>query len=137
MTPAGRHLLIINPNTTGAMTEKIGEAARAAADAGTRITAINPVHGPAAIQGADDGAAALPGLFSLVDEVLDAGAGAAVASLWRASDAETTWLVRDFYVNLEAAPDPLAALFATKRRFMEAYEGRQNREWAAFQLYLP
>ena len=70
MTPDGRHFLIINPNTTVAMTEKIGEAARAAAGPGTRITAINPVHGPAAIQGADDGAAALPGLFSLVEEVL-------------------------------------------------------------------
>lgn len=73
MTPTGRHLLIINPNTTVAMTEKIGEAARAAAGPGTRITAINPVHGPAAIQGADDGAAALPGLYSLVEEVLESG----------------------------------------------------------------
>ena len=73
MTPTGRHLLIINPNTTVAMTEKIGEAARAAAGPSTRITAINPVHGPAAIQGADDGAAALPGLYSLVEEVLESG----------------------------------------------------------------
>lgn len=71
MTPDGRHLLIINPNTTVAMTEKIGEAARAAAGPGTRITAINPKHGPAAIQGADDGAAALPGLYALVEEVLE------------------------------------------------------------------
>lgn len=55
------------------MTEKIGEAARAAAGPGTRITAINPLHGPAAIQGADDGAAALPGLYSLVEEVLSGG----------------------------------------------------------------
>ncbi|MEL7525472.1 MAG: aspartate/glutamate racemase family protein [Pseudomonadota bacterium] len=73
MTRADRHLLIINPNTTVAMTEKIGEAARAAAGPGTRITAINPVHGPAAIQGADDGAAALPGLYALVEEVLGGG----------------------------------------------------------------
>ncbi|WP_306145676.1 aspartate/glutamate racemase family protein [Roseibium sp. MMSF_3412] len=73
MTPEDRHLLIINPNTTVAMTEKIGEAARAAAGPGTRITAINPVHGPAAIQGADDGAAALPGLYSLVEDVVESG----------------------------------------------------------------
>ncbi|WP_420333473.1 aspartate/glutamate racemase family protein [Roseibium sp.] len=73
MTPEDRHLLIINPNTTVAMTEKIGEAARAAAGPGTRITAINPVQGPAAIQGADDGAAALPGLYSLVEDVVESG----------------------------------------------------------------
>lgn len=68
MERAAKHILIVNPNTTVSMTEKIGEAARAAAGAGTRITAINPTSGPAAIQGADDGAAALPGLFSLVED---------------------------------------------------------------------
>ncbi len=69
----GRHILVINPNTTASMTDKIGEAARAAARPGTRITAINPPDGPAAIQGADDGAAALPGLFALVDREMASG----------------------------------------------------------------
>ncbi|WP_417667109.1 aspartate/glutamate racemase family protein [Roseibium sp.] len=63
---ADRRILVINPNTTASMTAKIGEAARAAAGPGTRITAINPDEGPAAIQGPDDGAAALPGLLALV-----------------------------------------------------------------------
>ncbi|WP_421984326.1 aspartate/glutamate racemase family protein [Roseibium sp.] len=94
MTAAGRHLLIINPNTTVAMTEKIGEAARAAADQGTRITAINPVHGPAAIQGADDGAAALPGLFSLVDEVLN-GAGQYDALIIACFDDTGLWTLKE------------------------------------------
>ncbi|MEP0234459.1 aspartate/glutamate racemase family protein [Roseibium sp.] len=65
-----RHLLVINPNTTASMTRKIGEAARAAAGPRTRITAINPHHGPAAIQGAADGGAALPGLLALVETTL-------------------------------------------------------------------
>lgn len=71
--PGSRHILIINPNTTVSMTGKIGEAARAAAGPGTRITAINPPSGPAAIQGPEDGAAALPGLFALVGEALASG----------------------------------------------------------------
>ncbi|CTQ53365.1 Hydantoin racemase [Roseibium album] len=65
-----RHILVINPNTTVSMTEKIGEAARLASSPSTRITAVNPVIGPAAIQGPVDGAAALPGLHELFDETL-------------------------------------------------------------------
>ncbi|MEM1049730.1 MAG: aspartate/glutamate racemase family protein [Pseudomonadota bacterium] len=61
------HILVINPNSTASMTAAIGEAARAAAAPGTTITAINPETGPPAIQGPEDGAAALPGLFSLFD----------------------------------------------------------------------
>ncbi len=64
------HILVINPNTTASMTEKIAVAARAAAGPSCRITAINPRQGPAAIQGPADGEAALPGLFDLFDQSL-------------------------------------------------------------------
>ena len=37
---------VINPNTTMAMTEGIGEAAREAARAGTEIVAVSPDFGP-------------------------------------------------------------------------------------------
>jgi allantoin racemase len=60
-------LLLINPNTTASMTDKIGTAARAVAATGTEIVAINPPTGPASIQGAEDGEAALPGLFAEID----------------------------------------------------------------------
>lgn len=60
-------ILIINPNTTVSMTEAIGEAAIKAAAAGTTILAVNPDHGPASIQGAEDGEAALPGLFAVFE----------------------------------------------------------------------
>lgn len=56
-------ILIINPNSTAAMTRSIAEAARAVASGETRITAVNPEQGPASIQGPEDGEAALPGLF--------------------------------------------------------------------------
>lgn len=61
-------LLVINPNTTASMTEKIGVAAKAVAAAGTEIVARNPAMGPASIQGAEDGEAALPGLFAEIDK---------------------------------------------------------------------
>ncbi|MEP2761837.1 MAG: aspartate/glutamate racemase family protein [Hyphomicrobiales bacterium] len=70
MAPLDLHILIINPNTTASMTTKIGAAADAASASTTRITAVNPSAGPAAIQGPEDGAAALPGLFKLVEDWL-------------------------------------------------------------------
>lgn len=60
-------LLILNPNTTAAMTETVAIAARSVARTDTHITALNPQQGPAAIQGAEDGEAALPGLYALFE----------------------------------------------------------------------
>ncbi|SOC09535.1 aspartate/glutamate racemase family protein [Rhodobacter maris] len=59
-------LLVINPNTTAAMTEKIGAAARRVASPGTEIVAVNPAHGPAAIEGYYDEAMSLAGLLGLI-----------------------------------------------------------------------
>ncbi len=63
-------ILIINPNTTASMTEAIGRAAAKAASAGTTILAVNPDHGPASIQGPEDGEAALPGLYAVFDRYM-------------------------------------------------------------------
>ena len=49
------------------MTEKIAAAAKAVAAPGTEIVARNPLNGPAAIQGPEDGEAALPGLLAEID----------------------------------------------------------------------
>ncbi len=61
--------LFINPNTTQSMTDKVLEAARAAAGADVIVDAATSPHGPASIQGPEDGDAALPGLL----EALRAG----------------------------------------------------------------
>ena len=64
-------LLIINPNTTASMTETVAIAARGVARQPDHVIAVNPETGPAAIQGAEDGARALPGLFAVFEcEVL-------------------------------------------------------------------
>ena len=59
-------LLVVNPNTTASMTEKIGAAARQAASPGTEIDAVNPSHGPSSIEGYYDEALSLAGLIEVV-----------------------------------------------------------------------
>lgn len=59
-------LLVINPNTTASMTEKIGHAARRAASAGTEVIAVNPMHGPVSIEGYYDEALSVPGLLHTI-----------------------------------------------------------------------
>jgi len=59
-------LLVINPNTTASMTDKIAVAARAVARPDTEIVAANSQNGPASIQGFLDVATCVPGLL---DEV--------------------------------------------------------------------
>lgn len=61
-------ILIINPNSTASMTRKIEAAAKSIAALGTQITAMNPLTGPPAIQGPEDGEAALPGLYALFEK---------------------------------------------------------------------
>lgn len=56
-------ILVINPNTTVSMTEKIGLAAKSVAAAGTTIIAVNPEDGPVSIEGYYDEAFSVPGLL--------------------------------------------------------------------------
>ena len=57
-------ILIVNPNTTVAMTEKIGRAGRAAAALGTELIVVNPADGPVSIEGYYDEAFSVPGLLA-------------------------------------------------------------------------
>jgi len=70
-------LLIVNPNATEAMTRTIARGAQAAAGPDVAITAPTNRDGPPAIQGAEDGAASVPGLLAL----LAAHAGEADAAI--------------------------------------------------------
>lgn len=64
------NILIINPNSTASMTREIEVAAMKKALPGTTITAVNPLTGPPSIQGLKDGAACLPGLYALFDQMV-------------------------------------------------------------------
>jgi allantoin racemase len=57
-------ILVVNPNTTAAMTEKIGAAARAVAAPGTELIVVNPADGPVSIEGYYDEAFSVPGLLA-------------------------------------------------------------------------
>ncbi|WP_095204166.1 aspartate/glutamate racemase family protein [Mesorhizobium carmichaelinearum] len=57
-------ILVINPNTTASMTDKIGKAAEAAASAGTEIVAVNPKDGPPSIEGYFDEVFVVPGIIA-------------------------------------------------------------------------
>ncbi|KGJ10365.1 aspartate/glutamate racemase family protein [Paracoccus versutus] len=67
-------LLVLNPNTTASMTEKIAAAARRAASPGTEIVAANPARGPASIEGFYDEAMSLSGLLQVIRETPDVDA---------------------------------------------------------------
>ena len=59
-------LLLINPNTSSAMTSAIGQAARAVAGPGTEVVAVQPSFGPASIECHYDEAFAAAGVAEQV-----------------------------------------------------------------------
>jgi allantoin racemase len=67
-------ILVVNPNTTQSMTEKIGHAARRAAASGTEIMATNPEFGPPSIEGYYDEVFAIPGMIGEIRKHPDANA---------------------------------------------------------------
>ena len=73
-------LLVVNPNTTVSMTEKIGAAARLVANPGTVIEAVNPSMGPVSIEGFYDEALCLPGLLTEIAAGTKRGAEAAIVA---------------------------------------------------------
>jgi allantoin racemase len=57
-------ILVINPNTTAAMTATIEACAVSAASPGTKVTAVTPTMGPVSIESHYDEALAVPGLLA-------------------------------------------------------------------------
>ena len=57
------HIRVINPNTTQAMTDTIGTAAKAVAAPGTRISATQPESGPVSIESHFDEAVSVLGVL--------------------------------------------------------------------------
>lgn len=61
-------LLVVNPNSTASMTEKIAIAAQRVARPQTKIVAVGSSSGPPSIQGFYDGAVCLAGLLEQVEQ---------------------------------------------------------------------
>lgn len=64
-------ILVVNPNTTASMTEKIGAAALRVASVGTNILAVNSANGPASIEGFYDEAMSLAGTLAVIRNTPD------------------------------------------------------------------
>ena len=67
-------IVVVNPNTTASMTEKIGAAAKAVASPGVEVRAVNPEFGPPSIEGYFDEAFSVPGLLAEIAKAADADA---------------------------------------------------------------
>ena len=70
-------IVIINPNATASMTDAMVETARKSVP-GVDVVGWTPTKGPPAIQGEQDGQAAVPPLLELVKEADEAGAKAII-----------------------------------------------------------
>ena len=71
-------ILVVNPNTTASMTDKIRETAVGVAAPGTEILALNPADGPVSIEGHYDEVYCLPGLMDEARKGVADGADAVV-----------------------------------------------------------
>jgi len=63
MSNRALRILVVNPNTTVSMTDKIRASAESVCALGTEITALNPAEGPKSVEGHFDEAMCLPGLL--------------------------------------------------------------------------
>ncbi|MGM1065436.1 aspartate/glutamate racemase family protein [Saccharothrix sp. Mg75] len=57
-------ITVVNPNTSAAMTEEVGRAARAVAAPTTTVRAVSPAMGPASVESHYDEALSVPGLLA-------------------------------------------------------------------------
>lgn len=73
-------ILVVNPNSTASMTEKIAVAARSVAAPGTQIIAVNPDDTPPSIEGHADEALCVAPLMREVAQGCAAGADAVVVA---------------------------------------------------------
>lgn len=73
-------ILVMNPNSTVSMTEKIVESAKRVASPGTTIVAATGADAPASIQGHHDEAMSVPGLLARLKQAEADGVGGVVVA---------------------------------------------------------
>jgi len=103
-------ILLVNPNTTAAMTEKIGRAGRAAAAPGTEIIAVNPPDGPVSVEGYYDAAFSVPGLLAEIAKGDAAGVSAHIIACFDDTGLEAARSVAFVPVGIGEAAFHLASM---------------------------
>ena len=61
-------ILVVNPNTSASMTDRVRRELEAVKGRETELTVVNPTEGPAAIESAEDEALAIPPMLALIRE---------------------------------------------------------------------
>jgi allantoin racemase len=61
-------ILVVNPNTSGSMTDRLRRELEAVKGPATGLTVVNPAEGPPAIENAADEACAIPPMLALIRE---------------------------------------------------------------------
>jgi CHAT domain-containing protein len=84
------------------------------------------------LSGCETGTSGEPGVISLGEAFLIAGARAVVVSLWNVEDHSTTLLMEYFYAHLGQGEDKATALAEAKRDFIVKNKGRAPFYWAGF-----
>ncbi|MCG8357679.1 MAG: aspartate/glutamate racemase family protein [Kiloniellales bacterium] len=108
-------LLIVNPNTTVSMTERIGLAARAVAAQETEVVAVNPADGPASVEGYYDAAFSVPGLLEEIRKGEASGFDAYVIACFDDTGLEAArCLARGPVIGICEAACHIASLIATR-----------------------
>jgi len=74
--------------------------------------------------------------LAFVDDFLDSGATAVVASLWHAGEIANAAFAEHLYPRLKSDPDIAAALHETKNAMIAMDPGRNLHSWAGFQLFI-
>lgn len=72
------HIRLINPNSTASMTNQVLESALRVANAGTRVSAVNPTRSPVSIEGSVDEAVAVPDMLAEIRKGEELGVDAYV-----------------------------------------------------------
>ncbi|UFS56150.1 aspartate/glutamate racemase family protein [Comamonadaceae bacterium M7527] len=107
------NILLINPNTTVGMTEKIEAAANRAAASGTQITAVTSASGPVSIEGYYDEALSVPGLLKVIRD--SAGFDAVVIACFDDTGLDAARCVTDKpVIGIGEAAYSLAGMLANK-----------------------
>jgi CHAT domain-containing protein len=80
----------------------------------------------------ETGTSGEPGVISMGEAFLIAGARAVVVSLWSVEDHSTTLLMEYFYTHLAKGEDKATALAEAKRDFLSKNKGKPPFYWAGF-----
>lgn len=99
-----------------------------------RLDASLVVLSATAVSG--EGSHPASGYLPLASDLIEAGAGAVVYSLWPVGEASAAAFARRFYESLESGPDIVSAFFAARSAGFPGAQPPEFENWSGFQLLI-